>query len=149
SPSGATSVADLPANAQERLRHYQAAAQAKNTSRAYASQLRLFRCWCERHGYADAPPVPPAIVAHWLIERADVGASRSTLAVAMAAIKAGHRAAGQRFDAADPNLVRALAGARREARREQKQAAPLRPDFLRQVLAELSDDDLGRRDAAM
>ena len=84
-----------------------------------------------------------------LLERADAGAARSTLAVALAAIKAGHHAAGQRFDAADPDLVRALAGARREAVREQRQAAPLRPAVLRQLLAELNDDDLGRRDAAM
>ena len=69
--------------------------------------------------------------------------------MALAAIKAGHHAAGQRFDAADPDLVRALAGARREAVREQRQAAPLRPAVLRQLLAELNDDDLGRRDAAM
>src|SRR5215467_2320529 len=77
------------------------------------------------------------------------GATRSTLAVALAAIKAGHHAAGQRFDAADPNLVRALAGTRREAVREQRQAAPLRPKVLCQILAELGENDLGRRDAAM
>src|SRR5262245_25713018 len=123
-PSSGLTVADLPAETRERLRHYQAAAQAMNTSRAYGSQLRLFQAWCQRHGYADIPPVPPAIVIRWLVERADTGASRSTLAVALAAIKAGHHAAGQRFDAADPDLVRALAGARREAVREQRQAAP-------------------------
>jgi Tfp pilus assembly protein FimT len=61
------------------------------------------------------------------MERADAGAARSTLTVALAAIKFGHKIAGQRFDGADPELVRALAGARREAVREQRQAAPLRP----------------------
>jgi integrase len=88
-------------------------------------------------------------VAAWLIERADAAVSRSTLAVALAAIKAGHQAAGQRFDAADPDLVRALAGARREVLREQRQAAPLRPAVLGDVLASLGDSDLDRRDAAM
>jgi len=131
------------------VRRYQAAGQAKNTSIAYATQLRLFRRWCERQGYTDTPPVAPAIVASWLLERADAGAARSTLAVALAAIKAGHHAAGQRFDAADPDLVRALAGARREAVREQRQAAPLRPAVLRDVLTSLGDSDLDRRDAAM
>jgi hypothetical protein len=122
-----TTFVDLPLGAQERIRHYQAAAQAGNTSRAYGAQLRLFRAWCERHGYSDVPPVPSAIIAQWLVERADAGASRSTLAVALAAVKFGHRIAGKRFDATDPDFVQALAGARRDAVREQRQAAPLRP----------------------
>jgi hypothetical protein len=72
------------------------------------------------------PPVPPAVVAQWLVERADDGASRSTLAVALAAIKFGHRIAGKRFDVADHDL-----GGRSPERavrpcREQRQAAPLR-----------------------
>jgi hypothetical protein len=37
----------------------------------YGAQLRLFKAWCKRRGYADAPPVAPAIVASWLLERAD------------------------------------------------------------------------------
>lgn len=57
--------------------------------------------------------------------------TRSTLAVALAAVKFGHRIAGKRFDASDPDLVQTLAGARREAMREQRQAAPLRPAVLR------------------
>lgn len=148
-PSPLTTVSDLPAEAQERIRHFQAAAQARNTSRAYGVQLRLFQAWCRGHGHSDAPLVAPAIVAQWLTERADAGAGRSTLSVALAAIKFGHRIAGQRFDGADPDLMQALAGARREALREQRQAAPLRPAVLGDVLASLGESDLDRRDAAM
>jgi site-specific recombinase XerC len=150
-PAGASriTVADLPAEAQERIRHFQAAAQASNTSTAYASQLRLFKAWCQQHGYSDVAPVAPAIVAAWLTERAEAGSSRSTLTVGLAAIKSGHKAARQRFDGADPELQRALAGARREAVREQRQAAPLRPAILADVLDGLEDSDLDRRDAAM
>jgi hypothetical protein len=139
----------LPEAAQDRIKHFQAAAQSRNTSAAYGTQLKLFKQWCKRHGYADAPPVAPAIVAAWLIERAAAGCSRSTLGVALAAIKFGHKIAGQCFDSADPDLQRALAGARREAVREQRQAAPLRPSILGDVLANLSDSDIDRRDAAM
>jgi site-specific recombinase XerC len=148
-PSTTLTVADLPAQAQERVRRHQTKAKAKNTSRAYASQLRAFKAWCQREGYSDAAPVAPAIVTSWLLERADAGASRSTLAVALAAIKAGHRAAKQRFDAADPDLIEALSGARREAVREERQAAPLRPALLKDVLDGLEDGDLDRRDCAM
>jgi len=76
-------------------------------------------------------PVAPAIVAAWLTEREEAGTSRSTIGVALAAIKFGHRIAAQRFDDADPELQRALAGTRRQAIREQRQAAPLRPAVLR------------------
>jgi hypothetical protein len=86
-------LADLPIEAQERITHYQAAAQARNTSRAYGVQLGLFKGWCQQRGYSDVPPVAPAVIARWLIERADAGASRSTLAVALAAIKFGHKSA--------------------------------------------------------
>jgi hypothetical protein len=109
---------------------------------------RLFMAWCQQHGYSDVPPVAPALVA-WLTERAAAGSSQSTLTVALAAIKAGHKAAGQRFDGADPDLQRALAGARREAVREPRQATPLRAAILGGVLASLGDGDLDRRDAAM
>jgi integrase len=146
---GAVSLQDLPAAVQTRVRRFQAAAQSRNTSSAYGTQLRLFKAWCQLHSFSDAPPVAPAIVAAWLTERAEAGAARSTLTVALAAIKAGHKAAGQRFDSADPDLTRALAGARREAMREQRQAAPLRPAVLGDVLASLGDSDLDRRDAAM
>jgi hypothetical protein len=44
---------------------------------------------------------------------------------AAGAIAAGHQASGQRFDGANPDLLRALAGARRAAVREQRKAAPL------------------------
>ena len=146
---GAISVADLPEPVQDRIRHFQAAAQASNTSAAYGVQLRLFQAWCRHHGYSDAPPVAPAIVAAWLTERAAAGISRSTLNVALAAIKAGHKVGGKRFDSADPDLQRALAGARREAVREQRQAAPLRPTILSEVLANLGNNDLDRRDGAL
>jgi integrase len=109
----------------------------------------VFNAWCAKNGYSDAPPVAPTIVARWLIERADAGASRSTLGVALAAVKFGHRLAGARFDADDPDLQRALSGVRREAVREQRQAAPLRPTVLGDLLAGLGDSDLDRRDAAM
>jgi site-specific recombinase XerC len=146
---GPIAVADLSEATQDRIRHFQSAAQSRNTSAAYGVQIRLFRQWCERHGYSDVPPVAPAIVAAWLTERAAAGASRSTLNVALAAIKFGHRIVKQRFDDADPDLQRALAGARREAVRQQRQAAPLMPTVLGDALESLGDSDIDHRDAAM
>jgi integrase len=69
--------------------------------------------------------------------------------VALAAIKSAHRERGLRFDGADPDLQRAMRGAHRMAVREQKQAAPLRPALLAEILKCLGDSDLDLRDGAM
>ena len=70
--------------------------------------------------------------------------------MALAAIKAGHRAAGQRFDAADPALQKVLAGNSRLAAREREQAKPLRPAILSAVLAGLDQQHpLDARDSAL
>src|SRR5262245_65399473 len=101
---GPIAVTDLPEATQDRIKHFQAAAQSRNTSNAYGVQLGLFRRWCAQHGYADAPPTAPAIVAAWLTERAAAGCSRSTLGAARAAIKVGHEIAGQPVDGGAPHL---------------------------------------------
>ena len=123
---------------EEAVHEAKAASQAQETSRTYRSQLKTFESWCATHGYNSSPPVNPAVVGAYLSDRrANNGASRSTLAVSLAAIKAGHRAAGQRFDDADPELQKVLAGNSRLAAREQKQARPLKPALLAQILAGL------------
>jgi hypothetical protein len=101
------------------------------------------------HGYSDGSPVAPVIVAVWLTERAAARSNSATINVALPAIKFGHRIAGKRFDSVDPDLQRALAGARRAAVREQHQAAPHRPAVLGDVLATLADSDIDRRDATL
>ena len=101
-----------PIDAQERIRRYQASAQAENTSRAYGAQLRLFKAWCAgtairtRHRYrrpswrggSSSAPTPAL--------------SRSTLAVALAAVKFGHRIAGK---ASTPQTLTSCNARRRAA----------------------------------
>jgi hypothetical protein len=41
---------DLPEATQDRIRHFQGAAHARNTSAAYGTQLKLFKKWCRQHG---------------------------------------------------------------------------------------------------
>ncbi len=148
-PTGSAAV-DLHLEHADAVHEAAAASQAANTSRSYRSQLDGFESWCRSHGYPSAAPVPPMIVAGYLADRRTHGASRSTLAVALAAIKAGHRAAGERFDAADPELQKVIAGNSRLAAREQKQARPLKPALLSAVLAGLdADRPLDVRDGAL
>lgn len=124
-------------------------AQSANTSRTYRTQLRLFERWCSRYGYSALQPVDPKILAAYVAERQEQGASRSTLSVIVAAIKAGHDAAGARFDDRDPVLVKARRGASRAAARPQKQAAALGPDMLRSMIEQNPGSALTCRDNAM
>jgi integrase len=120
------------------VREARAAARAANTSRTYSAQIRKFERWCDEHGYRATLPISPALVAAYLSERRRQGVSRSTLAVAYAAILAGHRAEGHRFDEADPELREAREGHSRAAVRPEKQARALTPDLLAPILASVS-----------
>jgi site-specific recombinase XerC len=115
----------------------------------YDAQVRQFVSWCHQRAHPTTFPVSPAIVTAWLTERAAGGTARSTLSVALSAIKSAHRDQRLRFDSEDPDLKRAMRGTRRMAVREQKQAAPLRPSLLGEILKSLGDSDLDRRDGAM
>ena len=148
----------------DRIGRFRAAARAPNTSRAYQTQLDNFAAWAKRRGLSPALPLAPAIVAAWITERAETGStwlaapgersarsdSRSTLMVALAAIKAAHAKLGARFDDRDPALREAIAGVSRVARNEQEQSAPLRSELVRELLAHASPHRLHDvRDAAM
>jgi len=134
---------------EEAVHRARAGAQSANTSRTYRTQLRQFEKWCAQHGYVAIPPVDPKIVAAYVAERQEQGASRSTLSVIVAAIKAGHEAAGARFDDRDPVLVKARRGASRAAARPQKQAAALGPEILRSMIEQNGGSALACRDDAM
>jgi integrase len=134
----------------ERIGRYRASARSDNTRRAYQTQLDLFTKWADARAILGSLPINPMLVASWLAERADAGAAKSSLAVALAAIKSAHQAAGARFDAADPAFKEAVMGIGRTAKNEQDQAAPLRHDELTEILkAVRPGNPLEVRDAAM
>lgn len=143
------SGAALSAEHVDHLHRARAAAQAANTSRTYHRQIEVFERWAQIHGYSATVPVDPLVAAAYIAERQAEGASRSTLSVIFAAIKAGHTAAGVRFDDRHPDLVAARRGASREAVRVQKQAAALTPEILRAMIADADGAALSARDNAM
>lgn len=133
-------------------------ADAANTRRAYASQQRLWEAWCEDQNL-EPYPAAPGIVAAWLTVRAHEGAAPSTLSGALAALRHRYASDGTDLDADEPferfdgegmtTLRRVMRGLRRKNARPQKQAKALTPDLLGDVLNELGNDILDRRDAAM
>lgn len=82
----AAELADLAAAADQ----YAAAAQAENTSRAYASDWRQFETWCERYRLHSLPAAP-AVVALYLTSLAKRGLTVSTVRRRAAAIGRAHR----------------------------------------------------------
>ncbi len=94
---------------------------------AYGNAWKHFVAWAEEQGHDYLPAAPETVAAH-LVARADEGLSRSTLAIARAAIGHMHREAGVADPTASPGVKRVLRGlSRRIARTRggQKQATGL------------------------
>ena len=140
---------DLPVAMQQRIARYRTAAKADNTTRTYAAQFRQFQTWCGRQGLAATLPVPAVLAAAWLTDRADHGASRATIAVACAALKAAHADADVAFEGDDPLLLSTMQGLRRTLIQPQRQVAPLKSDLLAALLTNAGDTDRGIRNAAL
>lgn len=126
------------------------AERAASTRRAYASAWRGWERWCEGRGIASMP-AQPAAVAAYLAERAEAGASVSTLNLACAALRYCHLDKG--LD--DPTAHEAVGRVRRGLRRlvgvaPRRQAHPLGLDEVRRIVAHVDRSTAaGARDVAL
>jgi site-specific recombinase XerD len=126
----AAELAELAAAADE----YAAAAQAENTSRAYASDWRQFETWCDRYRLQSLPAAP-AVVALYLTSLAKRGLTVSTVRRRAAAIARAHRQADHVAATSDPSVLTVLEGiARVHGAAPNKKTA-----LLREPLMELVD----------
>ena len=87
------------------------------TRRAYAAAWRVFRDWAGKQRLAVLPAAPETVAAY-LAARAGDGVSRSTLAMARAAIRHRHETAGLANPCASPGVRRVLRGLNRRAAAE-------------------------------
>ena len=87
------------------------------TRRAYKASWRVFRVWVRGQGL-DALPAAPETVAAYLAERAGAGVSRSTMAMARAAIRYHHETSGLANPCDSPGVRRVLRGLNRRAAAE-------------------------------
>ena len=112
---------------------YAAAAQAPNTSRAYASDWTQFCGWCD-HYELDSLPAPAAVVALYLTALAKRGLAVSTIRRRAAAIARAHRQAGHPSATGDPSVLTVLEGiARVHGAAPNKKTALLRDPLLELV----------------
>ncbi|HIB64186.1 MAG TPA: site-specific integrase [Phycisphaerales bacterium] len=121
---------------------YLANAQALNTRKAYLSDLEHFKAW------GAAFPASAAQVASYLAENAKLLAV-STLKRRVAAIASVHREQGQ-IDPTKSALVKqVMKGIERHHGVRQKQANPLLPEVLVQIVSALGAQDIDLRDKAL
>jgi len=128
-----------------------------NTRRTYHSQFAKFAAWCAQRLVA-ALPADPSVVAAYLADLASTGADPrqaprrfkvATVVLALSAITAAHRDASVPFDPSAPPIRAVVKGIRRAYAEPQAQAAPLRADMVRDILDNLGETVLERRDAAL
>jgi site-specific recombinase XerD len=148
----------------EQAKEYARAAKAKNTSRAYKSDLADFATYCD--AYKECPlPALPQIVARYLTDLAStksvkkhprarssemVEASVATISRRMVAIAQAHKNAGLPNPVADPVVRSVFQGIKRTHGTAQAKKTALTVDLLKEALATIDLSMLkGLRDRAL
>ncbi len=133
--------------AAEQAKAYARNARAEATRRAYASDLRDFVDYCDRHG-RSAQPAMPQTVALYLTELA--GRRKvSTVRRRVVAIAQHHKLHGHPAPTADPIVREILKGIERTHGIAPSKKTALTAELLKDVLHRLDDDLRGRRDRAL
>jgi len=140
-------LATLRATA-ESARGYADNAQAANTRRAYAADLRHFDAWCVVRTLTPVP-AEPATLALYLASLADAGAKFATIRRRIAAINGAHRDRGFDSPSAHGEVRRIVAGIARTIGTAKTQKDALGLDLLRQALDTFDSSLRGTRDRAI
>lgn len=113
-------------------------AQSESTRRNYTAAWNAFVAWTIAEEF-ECLPADPEIVAAYLVERADEGLSRSTLAVARAAISHAHKDEGLADPTTDEQCRKVLRGLNRRVGRSSggrpRQATGLTAEALAAIVA--------------
>jgi site-specific recombinase XerD len=141
----AAELADLLKDAER----YAAAAQAVNTTRAYASDWKQFQAWCDCYQLASLP-APAAVIALYLTSLAKRGLSVSTIRRRAAAIARAHRQAGHLPATSDPRVLTILEGIARVHGAAPNQKTALLRDPLLELIDRIdASTPAGVRDRAL
>ena len=114
----------------EDAERYAAAAQAINTTRAYASDWKQFQAWCERYRL-ESLPASAAVIGLHVTSLAKRGLAVTTIRRRAAAIARAHRQAGHLPATSDPRVLTVMEGiARVHGSAPHKKTAMLRDPLL-------------------
>ena len=141
----AAELAELIDDAQR----YAAAAQAINTTRAYASDWNQFTGWCQRYRLQSLP-APAPVIALYLTSLAKRGLAVSTIRRRAAAIARAHRQHGHLPATSDPSVLTIMEGiARIHGAAPNKKTALLRDPLLELIDRIDTSTNAGLRDRAL
>ena len=105
------------------------------TRAVYRSAWNRFADWCLRRGTPSLPADPVVLAAYFSHLFNDLGRTVTTVRLQRSAISSVHRLSGHPDPAADPGVVRLLAGISRAGARPQRQARGLTSDSLAAIRA--------------
>jgi integrase len=128
-------VASTRPSLSDRARGYAAASLRGNARRAYSNAIRNWLLWI---GSDDLEPADPIDVANFISEQAALGKSISTLRTLLSALKAAHRANGWDFKMGACELTCVMRGISNSEYRLMRQAEPMRPTMLSDILNHLT-----------
>ncbi|MBP2315465.1 site-specific integrase [Azospirillum soli] len=127
---------------------YASRARADNTIDTYRSAWNAYTAWCGDLGFQPLAG-DPEVVGMYLAKAAD-RLSVTTLEVHLSAITAAHRTVGASFDRKHYFIRSVLDGiARTKGRRPTRVAAPILPEILARMVANLPSTPKGVRDRAI
>ncbi|MGY4433148.1 site-specific recombinase XerD [Bradyrhizobium sp. F1.13.1] len=127
---------------------YAKAEKAPATRKAYGTDFRLFRAWCDEK-QVSALPASPETVAAYLAHGVEEGAKVSTLGRRLAAIRYAHKLASLQSPT-DAEAVKAtLRGIRRTIGAAKVKKAPAVTSRIKAMVAECSGTITGKRDRAL
>lgn len=131
-----------------RLRDLLDDATAPATRRAYATDWRDFATWCEARAVMSLP-AEPTTVARYVADLDAQGRKVATIRRRVTAISVAHQARGHETPTRALVVRKVLSGITRRQGAAQDAKAPVLPDDLRLMIAELDDTLAGRRDKAL
>lgn len=134
------------------ISRYIEASKAENTRDAYASDVRAWSAWASHRNLSTALPVDPLVVASWLADMADAGASPKTIERRLSGLGDAHRSAGHPSPGDAEGVRRVMRGIRRTAVRNghrPKQARALTTAEVRVLVEDLPNGLAGLRDRAL
>jgi site-specific recombinase XerD len=121
---------------------------SERTWRAYESDLRAWRGWCDDHD-VDPLPATPETLVWWLQSQAAQGYAVATIARRLVTIRQAHRKVGHPCPTDDQAVRTVWQGVRRRLGTAQLQVAPVTIETLRRLVSTCDDDLAGRRDRAL
>ncbi len=125
------------------------AARAGSTLRAYAHDWQQFRAWCERNALVPLPASPQTVILYSTDLAKNQLKKWNTLSRRLAAISQLHSQAGFESPTRSWAVRQFLQGLRRELGVAPVRKKPVRIADLQEILKQIPDSVLGKRDRAL